>query len=419
MTADGTSGGEPAPVTRNVWERWLVVWHGLFYGLLALTTALVLAEPGLPRSSRLASAGLALGLAAWHWATVARRPERVQSARPMLIFLVGASAFFVALTSLHPGYMFLSFALYSQIFALLPTRWAVGASLAFSVLMWERTTRLAGAPLQPTVPAVLGFALAAGFGVALSLFIDHIIEQSEGRRRLVEELRVTRAALAAEERRAGVREERERLAREIHDTLAQGFAGIVTHLEAAEAALPPGAERARRHLGWAREGARESLSEARRFVRALGPGRLESGSLPDALAMLVLEWGERTGVRADFTLTGDPAALHPETETTLLRAAQEALENVRKHARASRVGLTLSYSGDEVWLDARDDGAGCEPALAPREHDGGGFGLRALRERAVLLGGSVSVESAAGEGTVLSVRLPATADAALPAGRGA
>lgn len=228
---------------------------------------------------------------------------------------------------------------------------------------------------------------------------------------VLENLRLVEEARRAG-RQAGVLRERQRMAHEIHDTLAQGFISIVTNLEAAEGTLPPDLGQSRHYLDQARLTARESLTEARRLVWALRPEPLESASLPEALERLVERWSGESGIAASVTVTGRPRPLSPEIEATLFRTAQEALANVRKHAGASRVALTLSYMGNCVALDARDDGMGFDPlrtATEVRERTSGGFGLKGMRERLEQAGGSFSVESAPGEGTTLAVELPMVA----------
>ncbi len=214
-------------------------------------------------------------------------------------------------------------------------------------------------------------------------------------------------------RRSGELGERERLAHEIHDTLTQGFASIVMNLEAAEGSLEKDPASARRHMGAARRTARENLVEARRIVRALQPEALEEAPLPEVLARLAEKWSEGGGATAGVTVTGAPRPLSPEAEVTLLRAAQEALTNIRKHARASRAVLTLSYMEDRVALDVRDDGVGFDPDGMPAilgKGGAGGFGLKAMRERAERSGGTLLVESEPGRGTTLAVELPVPAD---------
>jgi signal transduction histidine kinase len=204
-----------------------------------------------------------------------------------------------------------------------------------------------------------------------------------------------------------VLEERQRLAREIHDTLAQGFTSIVMHLEAAEQGLPDEPETVQRHLDEARRTARDGLEQARRLVWALRPAHLERASLPEALARVAARWSEGAGKEAHVTTTGSVSPLPPEIEVTLLRALQEALTNVRKHAQANRVTVTLSYMSDLVVLDVQDDGAGFEPTQTPSAAQPvDGFGLTAMRERVQQLGGALLVESAPGEGTTLVIEIP-------------
>ncbi|MEU4622292.1 sensor histidine kinase [Actinoplanes sp. NPDC023801] len=212
------------------------------------------------------------------------------------------------------------------------------------------------------------------------------------------------AQLLVQAHEAGVLNERQRMAGEIHDVLAQGLTGIVTQLEAAES----GGDR-ERHLAAAKRLARESLSEARRSVQALRPQHLDAARLPEAIDEVVRGWSELHGVRADLTTTGVARPLLPEIETTLLRTAQEALANVAKHAAAGRVGLTLSYMEDVVTLDVRDDGAGFDPAAPRKVTEEGGFGLRAMRERLSRIAGSLEVESEPGAGTAISACVPAIA----------
>lgn len=214
-------------------------------------------------------------------------------------------------------------------------------------------------------------------------------------------------------------DERQRMAREIHDTLAQGLTGIIMQLEAAGRADKRDNER-QRHIDNAIRLARESLSEARRSVQAVRPEPLEDARLPEALAAVSRRWEQIHHVPVETATTGDARPLHPEVEVTLLRAAQEALANVGKHAQAGRVGVTLSYMEDVVMLDVRDDGVGFD--LAERRKsaatsaatcaegvpaNGSGVGLTAMRQRVHRLAGSLEVESEPGRGTALCVRVPA------------
>ncbi|MEU6991154.1 sensor histidine kinase, partial [Streptomyces sp. NPDC046465] len=172
------------------------------------------------------------------------------------------------------------------------------------------------------------------------------------------------------------------------------------------AAPPPPEELAREHLDRAADLARHSLGEARRSVHNLSPAPLENDRLPEALKKTVAEWAERTGVRADFTLTGTAEHLHDEIEATLLRIVQEALSNAARHAAATRLGVTLSFMGDEVSLDVRDDGRGFDPLATVARTGSGGFGLDGMRARAERIAGALTVESEPGGGTAVSARVP-------------
>jgi signal transduction histidine kinase len=243
--------------------------------------------------------------------------------------------------------------------------------------------QLVGSILGPTFGGLVAIAVVLGF--------ETIVRESQGRQALIDDLVRTRADLAASEREAAVATERERLAREIHDTLAQGFSSIELLLRAADASLheadapgpsasrddgPTAARAARGYVAQARLAAQENLSEARRFVRDLAPADLESATLVGALERVA----DRTALAAGGGLTvtveasGQPRPLPVPVETALLRIAQSALANVLQHAGATRAAVTLSFLGDAVALDVVDDGRGFDP-LAPRApHPGAGGG---------------------------------------------
>ncbi len=245
---------------------------------------------------------------------------------------------------------------------------------------------------------------------------DHALgELSEANRRLEATLAENAGLhqqLLTQAREAGVLDERQRMAREIHDTLAQGLTGIVTQLQAAEhASDDPAAWR--RHFAAATRLARDSLSEARRSVHALRPGPLETGRLSDAVASIAERWSALHGITVQVATTGTARPMRPEAEFALLRTAQEALANVARHAQATRVGVTLSYMEHEVALDVRDDGRGFAPPGGTGTGPGG-FGLVAMRQRIEGLSGTLQVESEPGAGTGISACIPAATAEARP-----
>lgn len=211
-------------------------------------------------------------------------------------------------------------------------------------------------------------------------------------------------------------DERQRISREIHDTLTQGFAGIRMHLGAALEEDDPrqfaSGRKARRQVELAERLARENLDVARDLVWELRPGPLERHPLGEALQRLGDDWSDRTGVEVRLLVTGEPTDLTQEAQSGFYRVAQQALANVEKHARANAVTITLSYLGDLVVLDVLDDGQGFETCRLTHGANGGqrpgGVGLVSMRERVERLGGRLVVESEPGRGTAVAVELPIT-----------
>ncbi|MEV7420202.1 sensor histidine kinase [Streptomyces sp. NPDC089919] len=365
--------------------------HALLLGLLAL--AVVRAEH--------AGAVAAAAVMAVVYAAGVLSPAVQRSPRAGALWLAALCASWLGLLAASPEGLWLAFPLYFLLLHLLPLRWslpavALAAAAAIGSYVWH------GAALNPG--AFIGPLIGAAVAVATVLGYQALYRESERRRELIEELIATRAELADAERTAGIMAERERLAREIHDTLAQGLSSIQLLLRAAERSLPQGSA-ASEHIAAARQAAQDNLAEARRFVRALTPPDLEHGSLAAALERLC---AGAPGPRVRFSLSGTPVELPTPYEVALLRIAQSALANVVRHAAAGRAEITLTFMDASVTLDVVDDGRGfAAPAALARAGSGdGGFGLPAMRSRAESLGGTFTVESAPGQGTALAVTLP-------------
>jgi signal transduction histidine kinase len=212
---------------------------------------------------------------------------------------------------------------------------------------------------------------------------------------------IENARLYQESQGLAVLEERNRLAREIHDTLAQGFTGIVLQLEAAEQSLNEDPVLAQQHLNRARALAKESLNEARRSVWALRPQKLEQLSLLAALRQEIERFSQDNAVKAGFHIVGSTPALPPEIENALLRVCQESLTNVGKHARATQVEIELAFEAAAVRLVIQDNGVGFDPDFNSENH----FGLVIMRERARLVGGSIDIRSTHGTRVELTIPL--------------
>jgi signal transduction histidine kinase len=403
MSETGSSGEGIDPRSGSgvhAWERWAPLWHVSFYVALAITMAVVLSRGTASGPGAGVILALVVSLAGWYglWA-VARGIERQRPSR-VALFFVGMAALWTALILIDPLFQVVGAFLFAPL-CIISLGWAAAAGALFVGGVAMRTVVFGGGPSWFEVAIV---AVPVGFGLLLVRYVAAIVKQSRERHRLIEELKDTRAELATAEREAGALGERERLSREIHDALAQGFTSIVMLLEAAKGSLSPGDSAARRQIAQALQTARESLGEARRLVRALTPEPLVQESLPGALELLADRLAQEVGIDARTVITGRPRPLPTAHETGLLRVAQEALANVRRHARASRATLTLSYLPKVTVLDVQDDGVGL--SHRPPGGGGGGFGIPNMRRRLEELGGKLTVESVPGEGTTLVAELP-------------
>lgn len=405
---------EPKTSRRDAWERWVTIWIAVFYISLAIPTVLALLADESAQQ-RLLVLGLSLGLGAWYalvmmW-IMPRASGRWQITWPV-IFLVGAILLWFPLARIHWAYFITASAFYGLMWGTLPFGLAVtGNVILTGILIWVQALNM-GRAVSISFTMVLIWSVVIGWSALLALWIRTIMRESSRRKQLIEQLEAAQDELAAVERQAGVLEERQRMAQEIHDTLAQGFTSIILQLEAADQSLPDDLTSVEDRIHKARATARTSLEEARRLVLALQPEPLQQTSLVEALRRETKRWERNSGVRTSFSVTGEPKTLHPQAEVTLLRALQEGLNNIFKHARAEEVNITLSYMADQVALDIQDDGQGFDPQNLDASIGEGGFGLQTMRQRAEQNGGRVLIESAGGKGTTLVVQLPIDQDSA-------
>lgn len=386
------------------------------YVTLALSAALSILVTRRPWDYQLATLGLAAAAAAWVYCAYTRIPAKTEASgarigvhlfvmlgfgaalmsRDMLFFIFVVTGFF------HAGYM--------------KTMRGLVAGIGATSLVVNSSVIDFGDPQAQAVIVFTVIVLVQTSAISSGFLLNERLVQLRQQR---EEALLSREAalqenaglhmqLLTQAREAGVLDERQRMARDIHDTVAQGLAGIIAQLHAADG-TDDEAQR-RRHLDSAADLARESLAEARRTVQAIGPPTLDAAQLPEALAEVSAKWSRAHDVPVELVTTGDAKPMHPEVEVTLLRVTQEALTNAAKHSGAARVGITLSYMEDQLALDVRDDGVGFEPAKA-KAAKGSGYGIAAMRQRVGRIAGSLSVESEPGAGTVVSAIVPAVPQA--------
>ncbi|MFF7979922.1 sensor histidine kinase [Streptomyces sp. NPDC007901] len=273
---------------------------------------------------------------------------------------------------------------------------ATGATLAGSLVRQGWSAEFFGETLVSTL-------IVVAVGVLIGLWAHSVVAQSNERARLIEELEQTQARLSEAHQRQGAADERERIARDIHDTLAQGFASIIVLAEAARAGMSEDPARSAQQLRSIEFTARENLTEARELVGSAsqpGPGRVAAGSVAQTLRRTLDRFAEDTGLAVDADLAD--LECDQQTRIALLRCTQESLANVRKHARASTVGVVLVRRPYGVELEITDDGTGFVTAEST------GFGLDGMRKRLAELGGRLTVTSSVGDGTRILATIPTT-----------
>src|SRR5260221_9211652 len=391
MSVDQAAG----PATGHAWDGGERRWDAYFAVVLAGTLGLIqVAGPATGQNRLVASAAL-VAMVPWYL-LLGRRAMygRADGVLPGVVYLCGLVALLAVAEANAGSVTFILLALGPQCF-MVSYRPAIVAVVVMNATgpLIALARDASGAQLQTTIwVAALGTAFSIGFGT----WIIRIIDQSAERAELIAQLERPRAELAAANREAGRLAERDRLASEIHDTIAQGFTSIVMLVQAAETVIGDDTDRARKQLDLIARTAREYLAEARALVAGLAPAALAAAPLADALARLADRAGEESGLRAMFEVRGEPRPLGTGAEVVLLRVCQEALTNVRRHAGARSARVLLSYCDGEVRLEVADDGAGFDPGLPAA-----GFGLRGMRARVSEIGGELTVRSVPGNGTTV------------------
>jgi signal transduction histidine kinase len=410
--------------------RWLaLLMHAAFFLLLGASLArFLLRHPGEDRTPWIIALSVMLAALYLLGPVLGSRPTPRR-----LAWLGVLVAVWMVLVVLAPSFAWCAVPLFYTGLRLLPPRAALALVALLTVFVVAAQLRLA-----PGFDPNLMLAPPAVAVIATAVFV-HTQRQAVRQRELIDDLLRTRRELAATERREGTLAERQRLSMEIHDTLAQGLSSQQMLLQAADRTWDADPATARRHVRTATGIAERNLAEARRFVHDLAPADLaEGGGLEEALQTLAArETGQAQGLLAVHChVEGTPhAALPDRVQSALLRIAQGALANVKEHADATEVALTLTHLDDRTVLDIADNGRGFTPPApavpggshtpAPTGHAPRrrlrrtwgaaalspaagvrGHGLPAMRARLHQLGGTLTIESAPGEGTVVSAAVP-------------
>lgn len=324
------------------------------------------------------------------------------TSRPLaLTWLVTLTVGWVFLAFASPEFIWVAFALFFLYLHFVPGflgYLAVGALLLVAIIA---QTGVRSASDLPQLPEIVGPIFGAAIAVGMSLAYQRLVEENQYRLQLVRDLEATNTNLLATQdqlarmqHEAGMLAERTRLAREIHDTVAQGLASIVLLSRAGDE------DPILQQIG---NISQENLEEVRRVVQHLQPQALEEAPLPAALQRLADDVSKRSGIPIHLEVSGTPEGLATNQEVALLRIAQSALANVQQHSGAEEAVVKVTYASEQISMIIADDGAGF--VVGSAEHVGG-FGLRAMRDRTTELGGEVTVTSEPNEGTTITVWLP-------------
>jgi signal transduction histidine kinase len=359
-------------------RRYAAFWDVYFAVIAGAVAVAVLAADTSPPWRRLLAAGAVAALAVLHVLVGRQLIRRTVDDRLALAVLLGQIALFAVAVTAMPFTTWLLFAVTPLIFQMTGMRTAI-AVVVLANLVPVGADLLQNPSAVPT-DLVIG-AISSAAGIWLGFWIIRVIEQNVERGRLIGELEASRAEVARLSHETGVAAERARLSGEIHDTLAQGFTSIITLLQAADPDLRD------ERLALAVRTAKESLAESRALIAALAPSALAGGSLTDSVRPQAARFAEEAGVPATFRTTGIERALPTAAEVVLLRTAQEALINVRRHAAAREVAVLIAYAPASVRLVVRDDGCGFAPGRAD------GYGLTGMRARAEQVNGVLRVHS--------------------------
>lgn len=383
----------------------IVGWHLAFWAIWTLSVVVVLAQPAWgPSGGGVTDLGL-LALLGAAYLLLGQPAARTRDRRRGLAYLVIMVVVLTALFAMSPGLSFLLFLAFPQVWFLTETR---RDAIVLTVVLTVSTGAvflLSADSWSDARGNLVSIAVSLAFSLLLGLWISSVVDQSAERAALIGQLKAARTDLARAHHDAGVMAERERLAREIHDTIAQGLTSVVMLSQVASRHLAAGrTDQVGPTVAAIEDSARQNLADARALVASYAAVGVDEG-LPAALRRLGERFRRETGVAVSVELGGDtvePTADRAH-EVVLLRSVQEGLANVRKHAAATHVTVVLSTGPDgRRSVEVRDDGVG----FAPDGTHGQGFGLEGLTRRAGEVGGAVAVTSSPGAGTVLRVEVP-------------
>ena len=390
----------------NMYVGWYYRFLLLFGGLALAVITGAMFDSSLSTERTMIVVSIVIAMALWFW--LYGQWHIITSDAQAIIYLLGNVIGISICIRMWDSSAMLLFAMYWFGFAYLYTTYAIVHAFVLTIAtQWAFGT--VGSNIgfnMDTLVAIGLLIILLGFSAMMARYIEAFQMESERNKALVEELKRTQQSLIEREREAGIEQERRRMAGEIHDTIAQHFASIITNLRAANELKSNDPAISRQHVTHAFSAAQKGLSDSRSMLSTMQPDVLLGRSLTDVLRSIVEEWEITAVANAVFETEGSASQLTRAQESVLVRALQESLRNAGKHARANRVDVTLTWLEDEVLMDISDDGVGFNPESINAGANGYRMGLSTMESRVESAGGTFALESSPGEGTSIAIAFP-------------
>lgn len=390
----------------NMYVGWYYRFLLLFGGLALAVITGAMFDSSLSTERTMIVVSIVIAMALWFW--LYGQWHIITSDAQAIIYLLGNVIGISICIRMWDSSAMLLFAMYWFGFAYLYTKYAIVYAFILTIsTQWAFGT--VGSNLgfnMDTLIAAALLILLLGFSAMMARYIEAFQVEAERNKALVAELKRTQQSLIERERDAGVEQERKRMAGEIHDTIAQHFASVITNLRAANELESKDAAISRQHVVHAFSAAQQGLSDSRAMLSTMQPDVLLGRSLTDVLRTIVGEWDATSTTVARFQTEGIASQLTRTQESVLVRALQESLRNAGKHAHASNIDVTLTWLEDEVLMDFSDDGVGFAPETIDAGVNGYRMGLNTMESRVESAGGTFALESSPGDGTSIAIAFP-------------
>lgn len=403
--------GEAALASDNMYASWYWRFILLFGGLAVCVVGAAWLNTSLTRNQQYTVTGVTIALVLWFWCY--GQWDQIKTDAHAVVYLLGNVAGIVVLIRTWDGSALLLFAMYWFGFAYLYTRYALVYAFILTLsTQWAFGT--VGNDIGWNLNTLAGIGLLIvllGFSGMMARYIEAFQTEAEVNRHLLQELKQAQQTLIEREREAGIEQERQRMAGEIHDTLAQHFTSIITNLRAARELESSEPALVNQHISHAFSAAQQGLTDSRAVLATMQPDVLLGRSLTEVLQAISSEWDAQSGTDIGFTTEGTAGQLSRAQESLLVRALQEALRNIDKHAQANQVNVRVSWLEDEMLLDISDDGAGFDPAAIQAGKNGYQLGIATMESRVEAAGGTFALESAPGEGASITISFPTGGEA--------